>query len=195
MVLNFRQLPLIYIGFVVSALVVGGLLSAGVELPLPTKSSLNHAPATYGTAADTTATIPAHSPSAPLRRAALTGPYTVEILKVVDGDTFEARVRVWFGQEITTLVRIRGIDAPELHARCPQELQGAQTARTELEAFLRSGTIILSDVGLDKYAGRVLASVQIAHPSAQTDDVATHMLTSGLARPYAGGRRQTWCNS
>ena len=67
-----------------------------------------------------------------LRRAALPGPYPAEIVSVLDGDTFEARVRIWFGQEITTLVRIRGIDAPELKGRCGDELRGAQASRDAL---------------------------------------------------------------
>ena len=37
--------------------------------------------------------------------------YPVEVIRVVDGDTFEARVRVWPGLDITTKVRLRGIDA------------------------------------------------------------------------------------
>lgn len=34
--------------------------------------------------------------SAP-RRAAFAGPYSARIVRIVDGDTFEARLTVWFG--------------------------------------------------------------------------------------------------
>ena len=34
------------------------------------------------------------------RRAALAGPFEAQALHVLDGDTFEARVRVWIGQDI-----------------------------------------------------------------------------------------------
>ena len=47
----------------------------------------------------------------------LHGGYPVEVLRVIDGDTFEARVRIWPGMDVTTKVRLRGIDAAELHAR------------------------------------------------------------------------------
>ena len=47
--------------------------------------------------------------------------HPAEILRVIDGDTFEARVRVWPGLDITTKVRLRGIDAPELRAHCEGE--------------------------------------------------------------------------
>ena len=42
--------------------------------------------------------------------------YPAEVLRVFDGDTFEARVRIWPGTDVTTKVRIRGIDAPEMKA-------------------------------------------------------------------------------
>src|SRR5215470_4926396 len=47
--------------------------------------------------------------------------HPAEVLRVIDGDTFEARVRVWPGIDITTKVRLRNIDTPELRARCPDE--------------------------------------------------------------------------
>jgi endonuclease YncB( thermonuclease family) len=41
-----------------------------------------------------------------------------DVIRILDGDTFEARARVWPGLDITTKVRLRGIDAPEMRARC-----------------------------------------------------------------------------
>ena len=55
--------------------------------------------------------------------------YSAEVLRVIDGDTFEARVRIWAGFEINTRVRLRAIDAPELHARCASEYLKAEAAR------------------------------------------------------------------
>ena len=62
--------------------------------------------------------------------------YPAEVVRVIDGDTFEARVRVWPGLDVNTKVRLRNIDAPELHARCADELGKAQAARAALEAML-----------------------------------------------------------
>jgi endonuclease YncB( thermonuclease family) len=39
--------------------------------------------------------------------------HPVEVLRVLDGDTFEARLHLWPGLEVTTWMRLRGIDAPE----------------------------------------------------------------------------------
>ena len=132
------------------------------------------------------------SQTVPLRRAALPGPYPVEVLKVLDGDTFEARVRIWFGQEITTLVRIRGIDAPELKARCGDELRGALASRDALAELLASGRPQLHNIVLDKYGGRVVASIRVEGTS-EASDVAATMIASGWARPYNGGKRDAWC--
>ena len=49
-----------------------------------------------------------------------------EALRVLDGDTFEARVRVWPGFDVTTRVRLRGIDAPEMRARCREDWRNRQ---------------------------------------------------------------------
>ncbi len=55
--------------------------------------------------------------------------YPADVIRVIDGDTFEARVRVWPGMDVTTKVRLRGIDAAELHARCDAERTKALAAR------------------------------------------------------------------
>ncbi len=107
-----------------------------------------------------------------LRRAPFEGPYQAELVNVVDGDTFEARIRIWFGQE----------------------------AKEALADFLVLGQIILSDVAMDKYGGRVLANVMIDAPDPASqaattthDNIASLMLRANLARPYFGGRREGWC--
>src|SRR5690606_11487548 len=66
---------------------------------------------------------------APIASAVPSGGYSVEVVRLSDGDTFEARVLVWPGVEIVTKVRLRGIDAPELSARCRDEYAKAIAAR------------------------------------------------------------------
>jgi endonuclease YncB( thermonuclease family) len=137
------------------------------------------------------------APSAPVSEAAATAEkagasraaYPAQVLRVVDGDTFEARVSVWPGLEITTKVRLRGIDAPELRARCTDEQAKAQAARAALVALLGEGAVAVSQVTLDKYGGRVVADAS----TRRTPDVAAALLAAGHARPYGGGRRESWC--
>jgi endonuclease YncB( thermonuclease family) len=120
---------------------------------------------------------------------ALVGPFQAEVLRVVDGDTIEARVHIGLSQDLTTDIRIRGIDAPELKGRCREETIMAM-AVTDRLTDLAGTAIRISEIGADKYGGRVLARVE----NAEGGDVGAMMLESGLARPYAGGRRGDWCN-
>ena len=115
--------------------------------------------------------------------------YSAEVLRLIDGDTFEARVRIWSGFEINTRVRLRAIDAPELHARCASEYFKAEAARAALERFLSAGGVTVSQVGPDKYRGRIDAAVA----TRETPDVAAALLKGGFARSYDGGRRAPWC--
>ena len=57
--------------------------------------------------------------------------HPVDVVRTIDGDTFEARVHLAPGQDVTTRIRLRAIDAPELKAACPQELQMAEAAKGE----------------------------------------------------------------
>jgi endonuclease YncB( thermonuclease family) len=123
------------------------------------------------------------------RPAALDPRYSAEVVHVIDGDTFEARVTIWPGVEVNTRVRLRGIDAPELHARCDDEWTRAQTARTALERILAQGGVTIAQVGPDKYAGRVDAVVSTRN----TADVSAALLSGGWVRSYDGGRRGSWC--
>jgi endonuclease YncB( thermonuclease family) len=127
---------------------------------------------------------PATEPSVVLR-----AQHRAEVLRVVDGDTFEARVQVWPGIAITTRVRLRGIDAPELRARCADERVKAEAARDALSALLGEGSVGIAQVALDKYGGRVLADAA----TRTTPDVSAALLAAGLVRRYDGGRRESWC--
>lgn len=115
--------------------------------------------------------------------------HSVTVLRTIDGDTFEARAHVWPGMEITTRVRLRGIDAPELKANCAQELRMAEAATAALAKMLAEGDVIIFNIGPDKYAGRVVADAA----TKKTPNVSNAMLDTGLARPYLGGRREAWC--
>ena len=117
--------------------------------------------------------------------------YPAEVVRIIDGDTFAARVHVWPGVEINTKVRLRNIDAPELHARCARELAKAQAARAALEGLLAAGNVTLSQIGLDKYAGRIDAIVA----TRDVADVSAALLNGGFARSYDGGRRGSWCRA
>jgi len=110
------------------------------------------------------------------------------VVRVIDGDTFEASAAIWLDQEISVRVRIEGIDAPELRARCDAERRGAEAARDYLARRIEGGQVRLSAVRYDKYGGRVDAMV-----ADSGGDIAHAMIHARLARPYDGGHRDGWC--
>ncbi|GAB1717837.1 MAG: hypothetical protein NTAFB05_28790 [Nitrobacter sp.] len=117
--------------------------------------------------------------------------HPVDVVRTIDGDTFEAVVHLWPGLDMTTRVRLRGIDAAEMRAACPEEFRLAKAASAALRDLLGEGGVTISDIGPDKYNGRVLADAATAH----TPDVSAAMLASGHARSYHGGHRGSWCNN
>jgi len=168
--------------FVGAAAFVAGLGLGATALGPPFVSRDVPVPGASPAAVDTTGSVPA---TAIFSR----GIYPAEVLRIADGDTFEARVQVWPGIAITTKVRLRGIDTPELKARCAQERAKAEAARTKLAALLSQGGVELSRVGLDKFGGRIDAAAS----TRSTPDVSAAILQAGLGRSYAGGRREGWC--
>ncbi|MFY9699915.1 MAG: thermonuclease family protein [Rhodoplanes sp.] len=125
-------------------------------------------------------------PSPPI--AGVPGVIAARVLKVVDGDTFDARIEVRPGLRVTTRVRLRGIDAPELHAACEAERIGAEAAERALRAILLEGGVTIRDLGEDKY-GRLLGSVS----TRATANVSEALIARGVVRRYDGGRRRGWC--
>ena len=160
-----------------SATFVLGIVAGATLVPVAALHSSPPPPAAPAVRAE-------EAPAAELRSA-----HPAQVLRVIDGDTFEARVRVWQGLDITTKVRLRGIDAPELSARCADERVKAEAARAALEALLAEGAVGISRIGLDKYGGRVVADAS----TRRTADVSAALLNAGVARSYTGGRRESWC--
>jgi micrococcal nuclease len=123
------------------------------------------------------------------RREFLAGPVDVEVLKVIDGDTFLARAKVWPGHEVTVSVRLRGIDAPERKGKCVREMEAAEEARLALEDVLSGAPVRIRNISGDKYFARVIADAG----NDDVSDAASFMLELELARPYQGGKRLGWC--
>jgi endonuclease YncB( thermonuclease family) len=118
-----------------------------------------------------------------------TGTHMARLVRVIDGDTFEARVQIDAGRSVTTRVRLRSIDAPELNAHCRDEYERAVASRRALAAILAEGELRIFSIGPDKYSGRIVAEAA----TRRTPDISQAMRAAGHARRYAGGRREGWC--
>jgi len=117
------------------------------------------------------------------------GPVEASVVNVYDGDTLTVDARPWPLITLRVSVRVHGIDTPEIRGQCASEIEHAQRAKDRTQSLV--GTqVILSQIFLGKYAGRVVAHV------ANSDgiDVAQALITEGLARSYDGGSRPTWCD-
>lgn len=116
------------------------------------------------------------------------GTFLAVLISVTDGDTFKARIEIWPSVEVITAVRIADIDTPELKGKCAAEKALALKAKARLTELLTGRDIVISEIKVDKYAGRV-----DAHVAAGPEDVASVLVAEGLARQYTGGTRGSWC--
>lgn len=119
----------------------------------------------------------------------LAGPYPAKVERILDGDTLGVRVAIWLDQELSVLVRVRGIDAPELRGQCASEKERAREAKLVLERLLSGKAVVLTEIEGDKYFGRVVANVA----TSAGEDLGAALIAGGHARRYDGGARQGWC--
>ena len=121
---------------------------------------------------------------------ALSTPY--EITRVIDGDTVEIAVDFLPSPLPPKLsIRVMGIDTPEKapRAQCDSEAALARKA----SAFTKDAVANALEVDVvilkwDKYGGRVLGDVYLDHQS-----LAQSLISAGLARPYKGEAKSSWC--
>jgi endonuclease YncB( thermonuclease family) len=120
----------------------------------------------------------------------IAGPVAADVVKVRDGDTIEVEAHIWPQQIVRVAVRLRGIDAPELKARCAAEKLAALAAKARLAALLAPGGVTLTKISGDKYFGRVLAEISAKGGA----DIAATLLREGLVVRYGGAARRDWCD-
>ncbi len=164
---------------------LGGALIAAFGLGRWSSATPVTAPAEAVPAVSTAAAPATHEPLH-------IGAYRAHVTRVIDGDTVEARIPVWLGQEIITKIRLRGIDAPEMAGACGAERTQAEAARERLAALIGDRPVMLSEIGPDKYSGRVVARLHTGQPDAPVDAGAI-LISEGHARRYNGKRRDGWC--
>ncbi|MCD2178490.1 thermonuclease family protein [Rhizobium sp. C1] len=121
------------------------------------------------------------------------GPIAADVLRVLDGDTVEVRAYPWPQQSVDVLVRLRGIDAPEIHSKCETEREKAEIARNRLSSMIgEQKHVLLTDIDGDKYFGRVVANLGLQ----DGEDAASTLILENLVLPYDGGHKDhPYCQS
>ena len=120
--------------------------------------------------------------------------YYADVIKVIDGDSIRARVKVWPKLTELTTIRLRGVDTPELRARCDRERRLAIAAKQYVQGLLKPGTTVrIKNIRLGKYAGRIIATVYVKDRGERWVDLGEVLQAANYGRAYKGGKRQSWC--
>ena len=106
-----------------------------------------------------------------------------------DGDTCYITATVLPDSLNKMSVRVLGIDTPEIRGDCEEEKALAQKGKKLANELFRSATSIeYRDLKWDKYGGRILANVYL-----DGELYSEKLIKQGLARPYFGDKKESWC--
>lgn len=114
----------------------------------------------------------------------------VPIRHVTDGDTIAGTFPLPYPLSNIS-IRIYGIDTPEKGslAKCKKEADLARQASSLSKAIVGNNkTMMVYDFKYDKYGGRILGRVEV-----NGVDVGSELIKQGLAYPYYGGTKRSWC--
>jgi micrococcal nuclease len=108
----------------------------------------------------------------------------VDVVRVIDGDTFVADVDLGFYVRVRMSCRLVGLNTPD-HGE-----PGREEARQVLAELLGRGTVSVESVAHDKFAGRFDAVVVVEPVGGKVVVVNAELLRLGVAVPWDGrGKR------
>ena len=112
--------------------------------------------------------------------------YNAEVLRVVDGDTLDARIDLGFDVHVKKRIRLMGIDTWESRTRDKEEKKKGLAAKARLKELLKAekNKFKLISHGVGKF-GRVLGELVLS-----TGDVGDTLMAEGHAYPYFGGNKE-----
>ena len=117
------------------------------------------------------------------------GTKTAEVLRIIDGDTFDAKIFIDKDYSVKIKVRILGIDTPEKNGDCEEEKILAKKAKELLKRLLPK-KVKLKNLKDGRYNGRVLANVVLNNGK----DLTPILLKYSFVRSYEGKKRKSWCD-
>ena len=119
--------------------------------------------------------------------------YSIDLIKVVDGDTIDANIDLGFNVSVKKRIRFVGINAPESRTRDLEEKAKGLAAKDRVKQLLEGcNTIQLCSHGLGKY-GRCLGQLSIDIVDGKEGFTMTNLnellIKEGHAVEYHGGKR------
>ena len=114
-----------------------------------------------------------------------------KVIRVVDGDTLEVPLSC-LPKDMKLFVRVHGVDTPEKggRAKCAAEAQLAEKASAHTKDLVSkaNSVAVITNPEWDKFGGRLLGNVSL-----NGTDLTKSLIAKGLARPYYGDAKQSWC--
>ena len=108
--------------------------------------------------------------------------YLASLLGCYDGDTCKIEAEEFVPFKVYSM-RLEGFDTPEIRGKCDEEKALAKEAKNYTTNFMSTVSTIYVSEEKDKY-GRLIVTVP---------NLAEGLIEQGLARPYDGGKRLSWC--
>ena len=123
--------------------------------------------------------------------------YEGTVTRIIDADTQEAVISLFPGIQTTVSIRSLGIDTPEIRRpskQCAVEEKAlAIEAKSYVESIIPVGSKIrISNVGLGKYAGRVLGQIYF-QSDGEWLSLSQDLINREYAVKYQGGTKINWC--
>ena len=107
--------------------------------------------------------------------------------RIIDGDTIAVKERV-YGLKLK--IRVAGIDTPEKgwRAKCEEEQILSKKAFDFTASFVSGNKFKVSNMKWGKYGGRIVGEVSV-----YGTNLGEELIRRGLAKPYDGGKKESWC--
>jgi micrococcal nuclease len=110
-----------------------------------------------------------------------------KVNRILDGDTIEAELDLGFNVTLTQIIRLVGIDSPEIHTLNEDHKKYGQRAKEKLNEYFSygNGDIVISTLkpnSSDKY-GRILGTV---YKEGQNLTASEYMIANNYAWYYDG---------
>ena len=116
--------------------------------------------------------------------------YKLVTVKAIDGDTIRATIKLGFGVALhSVLIRLSGIDTPEIHTKNKTEKQAGKLVTIWLREKIKSGQfyyLTTANKDLDKY-GRPMGVLHI-----DGDNICMELIKYGFATEYHGKKKEKW---